>query len=157
MEIEWYTAERAHLRSLIALAEDSPERLDASIDQGRMLVARDGGEIVGCLQLVETGSQEEIELRTIAVAEGRQRQGIGRALVAHAVRDSRERAVRTMLVSTAAADVGNLAFYQRLGFRMLCIERDAFTAADGYSDGLTIEGIPLRDRVWLSLELRQAA
>jgi hypothetical protein len=34
---------------------------------------------------------------------------------------------------------------------MLRIERDAFTMAEGYPHGLTIDGIPLRDRVWLSL------
>ena len=36
---------------------------------------------------------------------------------------------------------------------MLRIERDAFTAADGYPDGLIVDGIPLRDRVWLSLAI----
>ena len=58
-----------------------------------------------------------------------------------------------MLVATGAADVGNLRFYQRLGFRMLRIERDAFTPATGYPDGIEVDGIPLRDRVWLSRSL----
>jgi hypothetical protein len=40
-----------------------------------------------------------------------------------------------------------------MGFRMLSVERDAFTTSQGYPDGLTIDGIPLRDRVWLSLQL----
>jgi hypothetical protein len=56
-------------------------------------------------------------------------------------------------LGTAAADVGNLRFYQRLGFRMVEVERNAFTAADGYPDGIVIDGIPLRDRVWLTLDL----
>jgi hypothetical protein len=59
-----------------------------------------------------------------------------------------------MLVATASADTGNLRFYQRLGFRMLSIQRDAFTAADGYPAGLVIDGIPLLDRVWLTLGLQ---
>jgi hypothetical protein len=62
-----------------------------------------------------------------------------------------------VLVATASADTGNLRFYQRLGFRMLRIQRDAFTTAHGYPDGLTIDGIPLRDRVWLTLDLQQTA
>jgi hypothetical protein len=45
----------------------------------------------------------------------------------------------------------------RLGFRMLRIERDAFTSADGYAAGLVVDGIPLRDRVWMNLTLGQAA
>ena len=36
---------------------------------------------------------------------------------------------------------------------MLAIERDAFTAATGYPPGIMVEGIPLRDRVWLDMEL----
>jgi RimJ/RimL family protein N-acetyltransferase len=54
-----------------------------------------------------------------------------------------------------AADVGILRFYQRLGFRLLWIERDAFTPATGYPDAIVIDGIPLRDRVWLSQNLRE--
>lgn len=58
-----------------------------------------------------------------------------------------------VLVAVDGEDVGNLRFYQRLGFRMLRVERDAFTGAHGYPDGIVVDGIPLRDRVWLSLDL----
>ena len=57
---------------------------------------------------------------------------------------------RSLLVATATADTGNLHFYQRMGFRMLRVEPDAFTPAEGYPDGVTIDGIALRDRVWLA-------
>ena len=46
-----------------------------------------------------------------------------------------------------------LAEYQRLGFRMRSVERDAFTPANGYPPGLEVGGIELRDRVWLDLRL----
>jgi hypothetical protein len=59
-------------------------------------------------------------------------------------------------VATATASVDNLRFYQRLGFRMLEIERDAFTEADGYATGIVVNGIPLRDRVSLTLDLQPA-
>jgi hypothetical protein len=59
-----------------------------------------------------------------------------------------------MVVATATADVGNLRFYQRLGFRLLSVDRDAFTPMTGYPDPIVIDGIPLLDRVWLSQELR---
>jgi hypothetical protein len=32
---------------------------------------------------------------------------------------------------------------------MRSVERDAFGAASGYATGLTVDGIALRDRVWL--------
>jgi hypothetical protein len=58
-----------------------------------------------------------------------------------------------MLVATATADVGNLRFYQRVGFRLLSVERDAFTPQTGYPQPIVIDGIALRDRVWLAREL----
>ena len=45
-------------------------------------------------------------------------------------------------------------WWEHVGFRMHSIERDAFTPATGYADGIEIDGIPLRDRVWLELPLR---
>jgi N-acetylglutamate synthase-like GNAT family acetyltransferase len=146
VEIGWYTGERMRLRNLFALAEDSSQRLEASIDLGRVLVATDDGQIIALLQLVESDTADEVELRSMAAVDHRQRQGLGRALVARAIAQCRAEGVRTLLVATASADTGNLRFYQRLGFRMLRIDRDAFTTADGYPDGLTVEGIPLRDR-----------
>ncbi|MGH3464994.1 MAG: hypothetical protein ACRDP9_26305, partial [Kribbellaceae bacterium] len=58
-----------------------------------------------------------------------------------------------LVVATAAADTGNLRFYQRVGFRMHSIERNAFTAENGYPDPVVIDGIRLLDRVWLSQDL----
>jgi predicted N-acetyltransferase YhbS len=81
---------------------------------------------------------------------------VGRALIEAAVRDARARGATTVLVSTATADVGNLRFYQRCGFRFLSVDRDAFTPETGYPDPIEIDGIELRDRIWLSRDLPQA-
>ena len=35
------------------------------------------------------------------------------------------------------------------GFRIRSVERDAFTPATGYEAGPLIDGVELRDRVWL--------
>jgi ribosomal protein S18 acetylase RimI-like enzyme len=153
VRVGWHTGPRSALRGLFELAEDSPERLEASLDQGRVLAATDGDLVVGYLQLVECDTPREVELKSMAVAEPRQQQGIGRALVERATAECRADGARTMVVGTATADIGNLRFYQRLGFRLLRVEHDAFTPADGYPDGITVDGIALRDRVWLTLAL----
>jgi ribosomal protein S18 acetylase RimI-like enzyme len=155
--IAWHAGPREPLRRLFALAESSPRRLDASLVEGNVLVATDGVELVGCVQLVDGVAEDEVEVKTLAVAEDRQRQGIGRALVEHAVAECGAAGARRIVVGTAGADTGNLRFYQRLGFRLLRVERDAFTTADGYAEDLTIDGIPLQDRVWLELALESQA
>src|SRR6202012_2039883 len=97
-------------------------------------------------QLTGTGDPRQAEIKNMAVRETRQGQGGGRRLIQAAVTIAAAESVTTLLVATAAADIGNLRFYQRQGFRMRSIERDAFTPATGYPPGLRIDGIELRDR-----------
>ncbi len=153
LRITWHDGPRAELRPLFELAEDSRSQLDGYIGLGRVLVAWDHDEIIGHLQLIEGPEPGDVELKSMAVLPARQRSDIGRALVAAAVERSLADGRRRMLVSTAAADTGALRFYQRVGFRMASIERDAFTPATGYPEPILLDGIQLRDRVWLSREL----
>ena len=149
VRIETYRGSRDKLRALFELAEDSAAELNSYIDTGRVLVAVSGTEVIGHLQLTGTEDPRQAEIKNMAVREARQGQGVGRQLIQAAVDLVAAGPVTTLLVATATADIGNLRFYQRQGFRMRSIERDAFTAATGYPPGLRIDGIELRDRVWL--------
>jgi ribosomal protein S18 acetylase RimI-like enzyme len=153
VRVEPYTGSRSSLRPLFELAEDSPAQLDTYLTAGRVLLARRGAEVVGHLQLVETDRPGEVELKNMAVREDLQGQGIGAQLVRAAVELVAAEAASVLVVATAAADTGNLRFYQRQGFRMRAIERDAFTPATGYPSGIRIDGIELRDRVWLDQQV----
>ena len=153
IRVELHTGPRDGLRRLFELAEDSAAELDAYIDAGRVLVASDGDRVVGHLQLTATERSGAAEVKNMAVDPAHQGQGIGRALMSAGMADARREGCATLVVATAAADTGNLRFYQRLGFRMRSIERDAFTSATGYARGLEVDGIPLRDRVWLDRDL----
>jgi len=146
--IEPYPGPREDLRALFELADDSPSELASYLHAGQVLVARSGDEVVGHLLLVDTGTAGEVELKSMAVREDVQGTGIGARLVSAALALARQQGATLMLVATGAADVGNLRFYQRQGFRMRAVERDAFTPATGYPDDLMVDGIPLRDRVW---------
>lgn len=156
IRIEQHHGERGQLRGLFELAEDSPAQLDSYLGDGRVLVAIEGDKIVGHLQLIAAGRADHAEIRNMAVRESHQRLGIGRALIAAAVAMARAEGRARLIVATAAADIGNLGFYQHAGFRMSRVERDAFTAAMGYDPPPVIDGIELRDRVWLDLSLGYA-
>ncbi|CAO5233411.1 GNAT family N-acetyltransferase [Frankia sp. AgKG'84/4] len=151
--IDLFDGPRQELRTLFEEAEDSAAQLDGYIKEGRVLVARVGTEIAGHLQVVDTGRPGEAELKNMAVHPRYQRLGIGRALIDALVNLLAAERVTTLLVATATAGIDNLRFYQRCGFRLRSIERDAFTAATGYPPGILIDGIELRDRVWLDREL----
>ena len=155
--VEEYTGHRDALRWSFELAEDSESELLSYLYRGRVLVARVDGQVAGHLLLVDvdgdTATPREAELKSMAVRADLQGRGIGAALIQAARALLTTAGVRVLHVSTAAASSANLRFYQRQGFRMRSVERDAFTAATGYPPGITVEGIPLRDRVWLDMEL----
>jgi GNAT superfamily N-acetyltransferase len=79
--VEWYAGDRNALRPLFELAEDSPAELDSYLHSERVLVARMGTEIVGHLQLADTGQPGQAEVKNMAVREDRQGQGLGRRLM----------------------------------------------------------------------------
>jgi GNAT superfamily N-acetyltransferase len=151
MVIRLYDGDRELLRPLFLEADDSETQVDRYLAEGDILVAEENGVPVGHVQVVD--GDEAVELKSMAVVAQRRRSGVGAALVKAAVDHCLRGGAARMVVATAAADVGNLRFYQRLGFRMLRVERDAFTAASGYPDVIVIDGIPLRDQVWLDREL----
>ena len=151
--IDAFGGDRETLRPLFRMADDSEQEIDRYLLDGEILTAVDGGAVVGHLQLVNAGPDGVVELTSMAVIETRRGHGVGRALVEEAVRRSRSRGARRLVVATAAADTGNLRFYQRMNFRMVRIERDAFGPEAGYAEGTLIDGIPLRDRVWLERAL----
>ncbi|WP_214470011.1 GNAT family N-acetyltransferase [Mesorhizobium sp. dw_380] len=153
MHIERYDGDRDALLPLFALADDSPTQIVSYIRVGEVLVACEGGEVIGHAQIVETGDAGTFELKSVAVTQALQGEGVGRALVAAVIRRCRERNGRRLIVSTATADIGNLRFYQRQGFRMCRIVQDAFGPSTGYPEGLLVDGIPLRDQVVFERDL----
>ncbi|MEV4703185.1 GNAT family N-acetyltransferase [Actinoplanes sp. NPDC049316] len=153
VRIELHTGSRDDLRPLFELAEDSAAQLDSYLHEGRVLVALAGDEVIGHLQLVGSDRPGVLEIKNMAVRESRQGRGTGRLLVRAAIALAGSEGRATVRVATAAADVGNLRFYQRQGFRMRAVDRDAFTPATGYPEPIVIAGIPLRDRVWLDYDL----
>jgi GNAT superfamily N-acetyltransferase len=151
MMIRLYDGDRDLLRPLFQEADDSESQIDAHLGLGEVFVAEADGELVGHLQLI--ADQNPPELTSLAVVESRRGSGIGHALVEAAAQHCHQHGATRLLVATAAADTANLRFYQRQGFRMLRIQRDAFGVAAGYADGIVVDGIPLLDRVWLDRDL----
>jgi predicted N-acetyltransferase YhbS/catechol 2,3-dioxygenase-like lactoylglutathione lyase family enzyme len=151
--IDWYDGEHSAIRHLFREADDSDLQVDGYIDRGRVLVALQGTDAVGHLQLIPTETAGEIELKSLAVLAELRGSGVGRRLIERAVREATNDGYTRVVVSTGAADVGNLRFYQRCGFRFLSVERDAFTPATGYPEPILIDGVELRDRVWLDRSL----
>lgn len=150
MLIELFHGPRSELLPFFEQADDSSLQIACYIELGEVFVARDGQRLLGHAQLVVTASAGW-ELKSLAVIEAEQGRGIGSALVRAALARAFDAGAERVLVSTATADIDNLRFYQRHGFRLERVERDAFTLERGYRAGLESDGIAVRDRVWLSI------
>src|SRR5206468_2789775 len=116
VHVERHTGARSELRALFEEAEDSAAELDAYIDAGEVLVAITTSGVVGHLQLIDTAAGTS-EIKNMAVEAAHRGRGIGRTLIQAAIARTRTRGNSTLSVATAAADVGNLRFYQTAGFR----------------------------------------
>lgn len=67
---------------------------------------------------------ETVELVNIAVDEKQQSKGIGKRLVYHAIENARLLGAKTIEVGTGNSSVGQLALYQKSGFRITGIDKD---------------------------------
>jgi ribosomal protein S18 acetylase RimI-like enzyme len=138
---------------LLQLA-DEPGPLRRALRHGDLYGIADGKTGRPRAAVLVTDEQDgAAELRVVAVAEADQGSGLGSWLVAHVCQRLRTSGIRRAVVGTGNSGMRQLAFYQRLGFRLERIERDAFTPARGYPADLSENGIPTRDMVWMERSL----
>lgn len=71
-------------------------------------------------------SGDPCEIVELGVAEALHGRGVGRAIVDWLCDEARRRGKRAVDVGTANSSIGNLAFYQKCGFRFDHVRRDYF-------------------------------
>lgn len=135
---------------LLLLADPSLKLVEEYTQRGECFVAEMDGQIVGVYVLLPT-RPETVELVNIAVIETHQGHGIGKQLIIHAIQTAKLSGYKTMEVGTGNSSIGQLALYQKCGFRMTGIDLDFFTRH--YPEEIIENGILCRDMVRLSQDL----
>jgi ribosomal protein S18 acetylase RimI-like enzyme len=146
-------AGRERFVPLLLLADESERAVRAYLQLGDLYVYRVGPEDVAGLVLVLPRQDGSVELKAVAVEPALQKRGIGTRMLAAVMHVLRAQHETRVVVGTGNAGIGQLAFYQKAGFRLLSVERDFFTAERGYPALMEENGIRLRDMVWMDLEL----
>ncbi|HJQ25734.1 MAG TPA: GNAT family N-acetyltransferase [Blastocatellia bacterium] len=138
------------LLPLLLLAEPSERALRWSLGNLSDTVygAEDAGQLVGAATM--RWNSEPCEIVELAVAESRQGQGLGRQIIEALFAEARRRGKQRMVVGTGNSSLGNLAFYQKCGFRMDHVRRDYYwyLAEPEFENG-----IRLRDMLVFSYDL----
>ena len=136
--------------ALLLLADPSKEMVEAYVNRGECFVAESEQQTVGVYVLLPT-RPGTVELVNIAVTESQQGKGIGKQLVMAAVNSAKIRGFKTIEIGTGNSSLGQLALYQKCGFRIVGVDPDFFIKH--YSEEIFENGIQCRDMIRLAQEL----
>src|SRR5690606_29034937 len=131
---------------LLLEADPSEQLVRAYCASGWSAVAEEKSEIVGVYVLFPL-SETTVEIKNIAVAESVRGQGYGRQLLQHALAESARRGFEFVEIGTGNSSLGQLALYQKCGFRLHAIDPDFFRR--NYREPIFENGIECRDMVRL--------
>jgi len=135
---------------LLLLADPNRNLVEGYVRRGQCFRATAGDRVAGFAVMLPHDAAN-VELMNIAVDPERQGQGIGTTLLRHLMRNARNTGYEIMTVGTGNWPVGNLAFYQKAGFRIVRIDPDYFTR--NYPEPIIEDGICCRDRIDLQCDL----
>ena len=150
MEIRLLRIDEMPPMDLLLLADPSREIVEEYVKRGECFLAEMESEIVGVYVLLPT-RPETVELVNVAVAEEFHVQGIGKKLVKHAIQTAKDKGYQTIEVGTGNSSIGQLALYQKCGFRISGVDRDFFIGH--YEEESFANGIPCVDMIRLSQDL----
>ena len=135
---------------LLLLAEPSASALEWSLANLSDTIYRFdlGAAVVGAATM--RWRDDPSELVELAVGVAHQGHGVGRRIVEWLVTEGQRRGRRAIEVGTSSTSLGNIAFYQRCGFRPSAVRRDYFWY---YRGEKRENGIPIRDMLVFRYDL----
>lgn len=131
---------------LFLIGDEDESKVREYINQGCLFLAEQSNTAVAVAIVVPTSDGNVGELKNIAVDAKAQGQGIGSKMIAYVFEQVRDR-YNTILVGTGDADVQNILFYLKNGFRFSGIKKDFF---DEYKEQIISNGVVLKDMVLLT-------
>lgn len=135
---------------LLLLADPSQKHVQEYVERGECFIAKIGSETIGVYVLLPT-RPGTVELVNVAVLEDHHGRGIGKQLVMNAIQIAKSKGYKTIEVGTGNSSIGQLAFYQKCGFRITGVDIDFFIRR--YTEEIFESGIQCRDMVRLSQDL----
>lgn len=135
---------------LLLEADPSRKIVEEYIRRADCYIAEDSNTVVGVYVLLPT-RPETVELVNLSVLESEQGKGLGRKLVLHAIQIARSNKFQRIEIGTGNSSIGQLALYQKCGFRIVGVDTDYFSK--NYREEIYENGILCKDMIRLSRDL----
>lgn len=139
---------------LLLLADPCREMVERYLTRSVALASWEGDQIRGIVVLMPL-SDSSWEIKNLAVSPSCQGMGIGKSLLLAALDHCRSHGVTEVWIGTGNSSLGQLGFYQKMGFRMIEVVRDFFV--QNYAEEIVEDGIRCRDMVRLVATLSEGA
>lgn len=136
--------------ALLLSADPSNEMVEDYVNRGECFIVESETEMVGVFVLLPT-RPGTVELINVAVIENHQGKGIGKWLVQEAIGKAKSKGYKTIEMGTGNSSVGQLALYQKCGFRITGVDEDFFVRH--YLEEIVENGIQCLDMIRLSQDL----
>ena len=140
--------DREALVPLLLEADESEAVLRTYLHRGDLYRVLAGGEDVGVVLLIREG--DGLEVKNIALVEGRRGRGLGRATIEVVADLAREVGAAELVVGTADTSVDLHRFYRRCGFREDGRRVGFF---DAYPEPVVEDGVTAHDMLMFSMAL----
>jgi ribosomal protein S18 acetylase RimI-like enzyme len=141
--------EKQKFMPLLLLADESEEKIRKYLGKGDLFyLVNSSSKTVGVIVLLALNGVT-VEIKNVAISPEHRGKGLGKLLVTRALQIYKEKGIKHFIVGTANSSIGNLAFYQKLGFRMFAIKKDFFL---DYPSEIWENGIRAVDLIMLEKE-----
>lgn len=131
---------------LLLEADPAEELVRNYCEHGFVYEATINGGLIGVYVLLSL-SDTVVEIKNIAVTENVRRQGYGKKLILHALSEAERLGFGKVEIGTGNSSLGQLALYQKCGFRINSIDRDFFVR--NYPGPIMENGMECRDMIRL--------
>jgi [ribosomal protein S18]-alanine N-acetyltransferase len=109
-----------------------------ALDSGYVCkVFEEMGEMLGYFVLM--AAVDEVQLLDLSIAAAHQRRGLGRVLLAEAMKIARGMGMRRILLEVRPSNVAALGLYSDAGFREIGLRRGYYQAGEGREDAIVME------------------
>lgn len=146
MEIKEISDHQEIPLSLLLLADPEIDHINKYLSKSRILAAIHRNEIVGII-IFKATNNETVEIMNIAVLENHQWKGIGKKLILNTFLDIKNNGFKKVQIGTGNTSVDQLAFYQKMGFRIANTIHNYFV--DNYKNKIFENGKQCKDMIRL--------